>query len=158
MSEELAYWLKKANFWMVKFGIESASDRVLRGIKKKMSKEKTIHACELAADAGIKVYGFFMLYQVWEENGELQYETPEEVQCKYRLREAALEARASCTTQAGRPPFLSREPSCTTSRAGMAWWTRTFILPRNGASSTISLRSARKPSIATLLQAGDCRR
>ena len=79
MNEELAYWLKKANFWMVKFGIESASDRVLRGIKKMMSKEKTIRACQLAADAGIKVYGFFMLYQIWEEDGKLQHETPEEV-------------------------------------------------------------------------------
>jgi radical SAM superfamily enzyme YgiQ (UPF0313 family) len=79
MNEELAYWLKRANFWMVKFGIESASDRVLRGIKKLMSQEKTIRACQLAADAGIKVYGFFMLYQVWEEGGKLQHETPEEV-------------------------------------------------------------------------------
>jgi hypothetical protein len=79
MNEELAHWLKQANFWMVKFGIESASDRVLRGIKKKMSKEKTVRACKLAADAGIKVYGFFMLYQMWEEDGQLQHETPEEV-------------------------------------------------------------------------------
>ena len=79
MNEELAYWLKKANFWMVKFGIESASDRVLRGIKKMMSKEKTIRACQLVADAGIKVYGFFMLYQIWEVDGKLQHETPEEV-------------------------------------------------------------------------------
>jgi radical SAM superfamily enzyme YgiQ (UPF0313 family) len=78
-SEELAIWLKKANFWMIKFGIESASDRVLLGIKKMMSREKTIRACELAAKAGLKVYGFFMLYQMWEQNGKLQYETPEEV-------------------------------------------------------------------------------
>jgi hypothetical protein len=27
----------------------------------------------------IKVYGFFMLYNAWEENGVLQYETTEEV-------------------------------------------------------------------------------
>lgn len=77
--EELAMWLKRANFWMVKFGIESASDRVLHGIKKMMSKEKTIRACELASKAGIKVYAFFMLYQIWEEKGQLQYETSEEV-------------------------------------------------------------------------------
>ncbi len=77
-SEELAIWLKKANFWMVKFGIESSSDRVLQGIKKMMSREKTIRACELAANAGIKVYAFFMLYQMWEEDGQVQYETSEE--------------------------------------------------------------------------------
>jgi len=79
-NEELAYWLRKANFWMIKFGIESASDRVLRGIKKMMSREKTIQACKLAADAGIKVYGFFMLYQMWEEEGRLQHETSKEVE------------------------------------------------------------------------------
>jgi len=79
-NEELAFWLKKANFWMVKFGIESASDRVLRGIKKMMSREKTVHACQLAAAAGLKVYGFFLMYQVWEDDGVLQYETPEEVE------------------------------------------------------------------------------
>src|SRR6185503_4000340 len=78
-NEELAFWLRKANFWMVKFGIESASDRVLRGIKKMVSREATIAACELVAKAGIKVYGFFMIYQIWEEEGKLQYETPEEV-------------------------------------------------------------------------------
>ena len=78
-NEELATWLKKANFWMVKFGIESASNRVLRGIKKMMSQQNTIRACELAANAGIKVYAFFMLYQIWEEDGQLQYETSEEV-------------------------------------------------------------------------------
>ena len=78
-NEELAMWLKRANFWMIKFGIESASDRVLLGIKKMMSQEKTIRACELAAGAGLKVYAFFMLYQMWEQNGELQYETPDEV-------------------------------------------------------------------------------
>jgi hypothetical protein len=78
-NEELAYWLKKANFWMVRFGIESSSDRVLRGIKKQMSQAKTIRACQLAAAAGIKVYGFFMIYQMWEEDGRLQHETSEEV-------------------------------------------------------------------------------
>ena len=27
----------------------------------------------------IKVYGFLMLYNAWESNGKLEYETPEEV-------------------------------------------------------------------------------
>jgi len=84
-NEELAHWLKEANFWMIKFGIESASDRVLRGIKKMMSQQKTAHACELAAKAGIKVYGFFMLYQMWEEDGLVQYETSEEVEASIAL-------------------------------------------------------------------------
>ncbi|MEH6764210.1 MAG: radical SAM protein [Aequorivita antarctica] len=75
MSEEFAYWLKKANFWMVKIGIESTSDRVLAGIKKKMSHDKTIRACKMLSDQGIKVFGFLMLFNYWEEDGELQHDT-----------------------------------------------------------------------------------
>lgn len=75
MSEEFAFWLNKANFWMVKIGIESTSDRVLAGIKKKMSHDKTIRACKMLSDQGIKVFGFLMLFNYWEEDGELQHDT-----------------------------------------------------------------------------------
>ena len=108
-NRELAQWLKKANFWMVKFGIESASDRVLRGIKKMMSQEKTVQACTLAAGAGLKVYGFFLMYQVWEDNGVLQYETPEEVESTIAFARKLWKSRilhystwASPGTRAGR--------------------------------------------------------
>jgi len=80
MSEEFAYWLKQANFWLVRIGIESTSERVLTGIKKKMSFENTRRACELLSKQGIKVFGFTMLFNYWEEKGELQHERPEEVQ------------------------------------------------------------------------------
>ena len=58
MSEEFAYWLKQANFWMVRFGIESGSQRVLIGIKKKMSRFQTERACQMVSRHGIKVYGY----------------------------------------------------------------------------------------------------
>lgn len=79
MSKELAHWMKKANFWLVRLGIETTSDRVLSGIKKKMSFEKTERACKLLSAEGIKVFGFTMLFNYWEENGELQHETSAEV-------------------------------------------------------------------------------
>ena len=79
MSEELAYWLKQANFWLVRVGIETTSDRVLAGIKKKMSFEKTENACKMLSSQGIKVFGFMMLFNYWEENGKVQHETLEEV-------------------------------------------------------------------------------
>lgn len=79
MSEEFAYWLKQANFWLVRIGIESTSERVLSGIKKKMSFENTKKACQLLSKQGIKVFGFTMLFNYWEEKGELQHERPEEV-------------------------------------------------------------------------------
>lgn len=80
MTEELAIWLRKANFWMVRYGIESASERVLKGIKKSMSTEKTERALHLMNEQGIKAYGFFMMFQIWEDKeGNLEYETVEEV-------------------------------------------------------------------------------
>lgn len=78
MSEELAYWMKMANFWLVRIGLETTSDRVLSGIKKKMSFEKTERACKLLSSQGIKIFGFAMLFNYWEEDGELQHETIDE--------------------------------------------------------------------------------
>lgn len=79
MSEEFAYWLKQANFWMVRIGIESANERVLTGIKKRMSLTQTEYACRLLADHGVKVWGYFLLFQMWEDDGVLRTETVDEV-------------------------------------------------------------------------------
>ena len=79
LTEELAVWMKKANFWLVRIGLETTSDRVLTGIKKKMSFEKTERACKLLSSQGIKVFGFTMLFNYWEEEGKLQHETIDEV-------------------------------------------------------------------------------
>lgn len=79
MSEEFAYWLKKANFWLVRIGLETTSDRVLTGIKKKMSYKKTEKACQLLSAQGIKVFAFTMLFNYWEEEGEVQHESVSEV-------------------------------------------------------------------------------
>ena len=85
MSEEFAYWLKRANFWFVRIGMESASDRVLTGIKKKMSLAKTERACDLLSKQGIKIFGYFMLFNWWEEGGYLQHETANEVRSTISL-------------------------------------------------------------------------
>lgn len=79
MNEELAYWMKQANFWLVRIGIESTSQRVLKGIKKRMSLEKTERACELWSKQGIKVFAFLMMYNYWEEDGKLEFETIDEL-------------------------------------------------------------------------------
>ena len=85
MSEEFAYWLKKANFWMVRVGVESANIRVLTGIKKRMSLEQTEYACDLLARHGIKVWAYFLLFQFWEENRGLKWESAEEVDNSLRF-------------------------------------------------------------------------
>ncbi len=85
MSAELAGWMRKAGFWLVRFGVESGSQRVLKGIKKKMSLEQTEKACRLVSAEGIKVFAYFMMFQFWEEDGRLEWETVEEVEESLRL-------------------------------------------------------------------------
>lgn len=80
MNEELALWMKRANFWLVRVGIESANPRVLKGIKKRMSLKKIERACELWSKQGIKVFAFLMMFNAWEEDGRLEHETPDEVE------------------------------------------------------------------------------
>jgi radical SAM superfamily enzyme YgiQ (UPF0313 family) len=65
--------------WLVHLGIESANNRVLQGIGKKISVEQVENSVRLLSRGGIKVFAFMMLFQAWEENGELQWETTEEV-------------------------------------------------------------------------------
>jgi anaerobic magnesium-protoporphyrin IX monomethyl ester cyclase len=84
MSAELAHWMKRAGFWLVRMGIESSSDRVLRGIKKRMARKNTVNACRLLRAEGIKVFGFMMMFNFWEENGQLEHETAEEVRQSIR--------------------------------------------------------------------------
>jgi radical SAM superfamily enzyme YgiQ (UPF0313 family) len=79
MNEELAMWMKKANFWLVRMGIESTNDRVLKGIKKQMSLQQTERSITLLSQAGIKVFAFLMLFSYWEEDGKLMHETAGEV-------------------------------------------------------------------------------
>ena len=85
LSDEFAYWLRQANFWLVRLGIESANMRVLTGIKKRMSLEQTERACELLAKHGIKVWGYFLLFQFWEEDGVLQRESADDVRNSLRF-------------------------------------------------------------------------
>ncbi len=79
MSEELAYWMKQANFWLVRVGLESTSDRVLTGIKKRMSFENTEASLKMLSGQGIRILAFAMLFNYWEEDGELQHESAGEV-------------------------------------------------------------------------------
>jgi len=79
MSEELAYWMKRANFWLVRVGLESTSDRVLAGIKKRMSFENTQATLKMVSEQGIRVLAFAMLFNYWEDRGELQHESAAEV-------------------------------------------------------------------------------
>jgi radical SAM superfamily enzyme YgiQ (UPF0313 family) len=85
MTSELASWMRKANFWLVRFGIESANDHVLRSTKKRMALEQTEEACRLVTEAGLKAWGYFLMFQFWEEEGELRCEKPDDVRRTIRF-------------------------------------------------------------------------
>jgi anaerobic magnesium-protoporphyrin IX monomethyl ester cyclase len=80
VSERLAKLLGEMNCWLVHLGIESANDRVLKGIGKHITVKQVEDATRTLSQAGVKVFAFMMLYQVWEEEKKLCYETTEEVE------------------------------------------------------------------------------
>ncbi len=79
LDDQLAQKLSDIHVWVVHIGLESANDRVLKGIGKNATQADNIRTLELLKKFHIKVYGFLMLYNAWETNGKLEYETPEEV-------------------------------------------------------------------------------
>ena len=79
LNNQLARKLSDIHVWLVHIGLESANDRVLKGIGKNATQADNIRTLELLKKYNIKVYGFLMLYNAWETNGKLEYETPEEV-------------------------------------------------------------------------------
>jgi radical SAM superfamily enzyme YgiQ (UPF0313 family) len=78
MDEELAELMKEAGTWMVSIGIESSSNRVLKGVQKMVTLEQISNTCELLSKKGIKIQGYFQFFNVWEENEKLQIESFEE--------------------------------------------------------------------------------
>jgi radical SAM superfamily enzyme YgiQ (UPF0313 family) len=79
VNEELAREFKKMNLWMVHIGVESGNQRTIDGLKKRIELDQVVNACRIFQAQGIKVFGFFMLYHAWEEEGELVFESPVEV-------------------------------------------------------------------------------
>lgn len=78
IDEELADHLKRSGFWMALFGLESAHDRTLKGIKKHQTVSQMDRALSIMSSRGIMCFGLFMAFNVWEENGELCYENSDE--------------------------------------------------------------------------------
>jgi anaerobic magnesium-protoporphyrin IX monomethyl ester cyclase len=79
LNDTLAQKLHDVHVWLVHIGLESANDRVLKGIGKNATQADNLRTLELLKKHKVKVYGFLMLYNAWETNGKLEYETPQEV-------------------------------------------------------------------------------
>ncbi|MDD5650162.1 MAG: radical SAM protein, partial [Candidatus Nanoarchaeia archaeon] len=61
VDKELLTTMKKAGCWFVSLGVESGNEKVLRDIKKNLTKDQIRNACKLAKEAGLKTRGFFII-------------------------------------------------------------------------------------------------
>lgn len=74
LDRELVELMSRSGCWYVQLGIESGNEETLRGIRKHITKEQIIQACRLLKEYKIKILGFFMFFNVWEEEGGLKFE------------------------------------------------------------------------------------
>lgn len=58
---EMLKRMKKSGFWMICYGVESGDDKVLSMNKKEATVEQARQAVRWAKEAGLKVWGYFML-------------------------------------------------------------------------------------------------
>jgi anaerobic magnesium-protoporphyrin IX monomethyl ester cyclase len=73
-TEELAKEMSEAGCWYVHLGIESGNQDTIDGTKKLIRLEDVEATCTLLKKYNIKVLALFMIYNVWEEDGNLRYE------------------------------------------------------------------------------------
>jgi radical SAM superfamily enzyme YgiQ (UPF0313 family) len=101
LPEELVRAMAEAGCWYVHLGIESGNERTLRGIRKKITHAQVEDACRLLKKYGIKVFGLFMLFNVWEEGGQLAWEGVKESQATLAYAKGLIDRRLldyiSCT-------------------------------------------------------------
>jgi len=74
-TEELARAMAEAGCWYVHLGIESGNQETIDGIEKHILLSDVEETCRLLKKYHIKVFALFMLYNVWEKDGNLHYET-----------------------------------------------------------------------------------
>ncbi|MDA8187332.1 MAG: radical SAM protein [Dehalococcoidales bacterium] len=74
LPEELVRRMAESGCWYVHLGIESGNNETLKGIQKKITLDQVVAACKLLHKYDIKVMGLFMIYNVWEEDGQLRFE------------------------------------------------------------------------------------
>ncbi len=66
--------MKEAGCWIIFYGFESGSQKILDNIHKKQTIEQNIKAADLTREAGIEMYGFFMIGNIGETE-ETVYKT-----------------------------------------------------------------------------------
>lgn len=71
--------MRHAGCYLMHWGIESGSQRVLDGVKKKLKVSEATQTLQLAKECGIENHAYFMLGLLWLENGEIKGEEKEDV-------------------------------------------------------------------------------
>jgi radical SAM superfamily enzyme YgiQ (UPF0313 family) len=66
--------MREAGCWMITYGFESGSQRVLDGMKKDLKVEQSVDAAKWTKEAGIKVWGYF-IFGLPNENADSVQET-----------------------------------------------------------------------------------
>ncbi|MEM2956219.1 MAG: radical SAM protein [Candidatus Pacearchaeota archaeon] len=61
LNEEMLYWMKKAGCFMIALGIESCNQQILNNVKKGITIEQIKNAVRIINNAGIKVWGYFII-------------------------------------------------------------------------------------------------
>ncbi len=63
VDEEMLCWMKRAGCWLINYGIETASDEILKNVKKGgvATVAKAYDIVKLTKKAGIKVWGYFII-------------------------------------------------------------------------------------------------
>lgn len=93
LPEELVKAMAKSGCWYVLIGIESGNEETLKGIKKHITLQQVEDACKLFKKYNLKVQGLFMLYNVWEENGQLKYENTDMVKKTFKYVSTLVDRR-----------------------------------------------------------------
>jgi radical SAM superfamily enzyme YgiQ (UPF0313 family) len=61
IDKEMLQWMKKAGCWMVAYGFESGSQKILDNVKKEITLDQIKKAAQWTKDAGIGVWGYFII-------------------------------------------------------------------------------------------------
>lgn len=72
LDDELLELMKQSGLYLVSLGIESGSDRILKAMRKNLTREKIIHYVDKIHSHGIPVAGFFILGYIGETKEEIE--------------------------------------------------------------------------------------
>ncbi len=78
LPDDFVRLMAQSGCWQVHMGIESGNERTLKGIGKNITLQQVEDGCRMLRKYNIEVVGMFMLYNVWEEEGNLCFENTKE--------------------------------------------------------------------------------